>query len=191
MPAVKLVALGGAEHYALALCTVLYWITMLAQANGATRAYRRNIELRFENADLLTQLRSEKARAEDANLAKSEFLAAASHDLRQPIHAQGLFLDVLAATPLSAHQLEVKLAPQANAKHLIYRSRDTTAVVHSDPALVGLILRNLVSNAIRSTERGGMLAVEVRDTCIDTAPERLREAQAIGVPLLHKPVNTD
>ena len=37
-----------------------------------------------------------------ANLAKSRFLAAASHDLRQPIHTQGLFLDVLARTPLNA-----------------------------------------------------------------------------------------
>lgn len=33
--------------------------------------------------------------AEEAVLAKARFLAAASHDLRQPLHAMGLFLDIL------------------------------------------------------------------------------------------------
>ncbi|MFP8836313.1 PAS domain S-box protein, partial [Hydrogenophaga sp. XSHU_21] len=41
---------------------------------------------------LIEDLRSQKDRAESADRAKSVFLAAASHDLRQPIHALGLFL---------------------------------------------------------------------------------------------------
>ena len=36
-----------------------------------------------------------KLSAEEANAAKSRFLAAASHDLRQPLHALGMFADVL------------------------------------------------------------------------------------------------
>lgn len=40
-------------------------------------------------------LKEEKERAEQANLAKSRFLAAASHDLRQPLHALGLFAAAL------------------------------------------------------------------------------------------------
>lgn len=36
-----------------------------------------------------------KNKAESANAAKTRFLAAASHDLRQPVHAIGLFLDAL------------------------------------------------------------------------------------------------
>ncbi|MBI5625603.1 MAG: HAMP domain-containing protein, partial [Nitrosomonadales bacterium] len=43
-------------------------------------------------------------KAEHANIAKSRFLAAASHDLRQPIHAQGLFLGVLSRTELTPYQ---------------------------------------------------------------------------------------
>lgn len=48
-----------------------------------------------------------KQKAEESSQAKSKFLAAASHDLRQPIHAQGLFLSALSSTELSAHQSDL------------------------------------------------------------------------------------
>ena len=48
------------------------------------------IRLRFENLDLVEKLAEEKNRAEDANRAKTKFLAAANHDLRQPVHALSL-----------------------------------------------------------------------------------------------------
>jgi len=51
--------------------------------------------LRFANLDLANDLRVQKDRAEQANLAKSSFLAAASHDLRQPVHALSLFIGAL------------------------------------------------------------------------------------------------
>jgi signal transduction histidine kinase len=43
-------------------------------------------------ADATSELRARKEEAERANLSKSRFLAAASHDLRQPMHALGLFI---------------------------------------------------------------------------------------------------
>jgi PAS domain S-box-containing protein len=54
---------------------------------------RREAQARIE--ELITGLRAQKDRAEAADRAKSVFLAAASHDLRQPIHALGLFLTAL------------------------------------------------------------------------------------------------
>lgn len=54
-----------------------------------------SVRLRFENAALVGQLQVERDRAEAANRAKSRFLAAASHDLRQPVHALGLFASAL------------------------------------------------------------------------------------------------
>jgi CheY-like chemotaxis protein len=170
--------------------------------------------------------------AEQANRAKSKFLAAASHDLRQPMHAQGLFLEVIGRGDLSDTQrkmldnaqatsqastemlntlldfsrieagvvephletftlqtllnkIESELAPQAVAKGLVFRTRETRAVVHSAPMLVELILRNLVTNAIRYTQNGGVLlacrmrgkqvSVEVWDTGIGIEASQHKE----------------
>jgi CheY-like chemotaxis protein len=56
------------------------------------------LRLNFENAELCSDLikreqalETARKEAEQANAAKTRFLAAASHDLRQPIHALGLF----------------------------------------------------------------------------------------------------
>ncbi len=59
------------------------------------RAIERSLSLQFENVDLMERLKEQKDIAESSNIAKSKFLAAASHDLRQPIHALGLFISAL------------------------------------------------------------------------------------------------
>ncbi len=66
------------------------------------RRISESIKLRFENQKLIQRLEAEKQRAEDSQhkaeqavLAKDRFLAAASHDLRQPLHAQSLYLDLI------------------------------------------------------------------------------------------------
>jgi signal transduction histidine kinase len=220
------------------LC-LLYLVALFDQARSSARAARTTIELRFENTGLMEKLHQEtlvaegaRREAEQSNVAKSKFLAAASHDLRQPIHAQGLFLDVLSRTELTPHQRELVVSvgnashasadmlntlldfsrieagviepqlqafrlqpllnkierefePQADAKGLTYRSRENTWAVWSDPALVELILRNLVSNAINYTHHGGLLVagrkqgghavLEVWDTGIGIDPTQQRE----------------
>jgi len=235
----KLWQMDDPAYKTLAGASVLYMVALLGQARNGSRAARRAIALGFENLELVERLRVETDHAQEAqrvadeaNLAKSKFLAAASHDLRQPIHAQGLFLEVLARSKLSPEQadalanaratwqasaemldtlldfsrleagvvepqwqlfalqplfnkIESELAPQADAKGIVYRSRETHAVVHGDPALVGLILRNMVSNAIRYTERGGVLVacrmhgeeavLEVWDTGVGIEPSQHRE----------------
>lgn len=75
------------------------------------RAYRRQviaaILLRLENQDLVVEKARQTQVAEHANLAKSRFLSAASHDLRQPVHALGLFVHRLQQEPLNATQRDL------------------------------------------------------------------------------------
>jgi two-component system, sensor histidine kinase len=56
----------------------------------ANRNFNELVRLRID-------LQEQKEVAERASLAKSQFLAAASHDLRQPVHALGLFVSALRA----------------------------------------------------------------------------------------------
>ncbi len=61
------------------------------------RTLAETVRLRFENLSLITSLEAERDKAQSADRSKSRFLAAASHDLRQPIHALSLFTSTLAA----------------------------------------------------------------------------------------------
>lgn len=69
---------------------------------------RREAQARIH--ELIEGLRSEKDKAEAADRAKSVFLAAASHDLRQPIHALSLFLTSLRSMSQSASVRTADLA---------------------------------------------------------------------------------
>ncbi len=79
----------------LAGMTLVYVGVTLFFARNLHRVLEESLHLRFENIELMEGLRRQKEEAERANLAKSRFLAAASHDLRQPIHALALFTDIL------------------------------------------------------------------------------------------------
>ena len=61
---------------------------------------REDLEQRV--ATVTHELRLKKEEAEAATLAKSRFLAAASHDLRQPTHALGMFIARLGQLPMDA-----------------------------------------------------------------------------------------
>ncbi|VVE46282.1 Sensor histidine kinase RcsC [Pandoraea iniqua] len=60
------------------------------------RMLRRTIFLRLQNEALAGHLAQERDRAQSANQSKTRFLAAASHDLRQPIYALSLLVTRLA-----------------------------------------------------------------------------------------------
>ncbi len=142
----------------------------------------------------------------EANAAKSRFLAIASHDLRQPVTAIGLLLNLaieqlrpgnalvvsmlgkasqavaglegllrglldvsrLDAAPAPAGLQRVPLQPifdaialhehaTAHSRGLRLRFRPTTAIALSERLLLEQMLRNLVANALRYTEAGGVL----------------------------------
>lgn len=169
--------------------------------------------------------------AEHSNIAKSRFLAAASHDLRQPLSALGIYVNLLKGEVLpsgqkilanmsdclgslsellndlldlskldagvvvpnvstfSLSELFANLAsihePEAQLKNLRYKCRASTLTAHTDPVLFKRIIDNLISNAIRYTQSGGVLVacrrrggkhwVEVRDSGVGIHPEHIIE----------------
>jgi len=64
-------------------------------------------DLRARVAEATAGLQRQKEAAERATLAKSHFLAAASHDLRQPLHALGLFVSALAHSESAKREPEL------------------------------------------------------------------------------------
>jgi signal transduction histidine kinase len=64
-------------------------------------------DLRARVAEATAGLQRQKEAAERATLAKSHFLAAASHDLRQPLHALGLFVSALAQSESAKREPEL------------------------------------------------------------------------------------
>jgi two-component system, sensor histidine kinase len=211
------------------LWAAVSWQTLFDRS-GQSLGFRTSVRDITERKLSEDALREAHAEAERANRAKSRFLAAASHDLRQPLQAAHLFaaalkiglreqgdlellgsiedalksanelLDALldvsrldagvlapqirkfAAADL-LDQIETEFSEAAREKQLMLRVLPSSATILTDPTLLGRILRNLVSNALRYTERGRVLvgcrragnrlAIEVLDTGIGIAADKL------------------
>lgn len=102
--AVKLMIVGSAALLGLGIGMLAYLVILHQIMRRAHDAAMGAIMLQFENLDLIDQLREQKEAAEQANIAKSQFLAAASHDLRQPLHALALFTESLQQKTTNAEQ---------------------------------------------------------------------------------------
>ncbi|HEY9198591.1 MAG TPA: ATP-binding protein [Gammaproteobacteria bacterium] len=225
----ELFGAGDSIHLALGIMTLAYVGALSFFGHNINRSLVQSLQLRFENMDLVRELSAQKEQAVQANIAKSRFLAAASHDLRQPLHALTLYTSLLDEVNLNpdAHQVIGRInasihtlrnlfnalldiskleagtlipvredfalqplldrlandfAVDAEQQGLILDIAPSTAILHSDPALLEQILRNYLSNALRYTERGhirvlcsqadGQLRIEVSDTGIGIAPDQ-------------------
>lgn len=130
------------------------------------------------------QLQQAQAAAEAAELAKGRFLAVASHDLRQPAHALGLYTAALRAGPLSPEQAEIGRCMQASlaaletmfASLLDVSRIDAGAVLPQwDTVALAPLLHRLAQEwATEAEDRGLRLAVHVADP----------EALTVSDPLL-------
>ena len=106
---IALLLAGTPEHNQLAALVATYVVLIMVYARWPIRALGDVLRAQVDNQVLVEELRVQKAQAEQASAAKSKFLAAASHDLRQPLHALMLFttaLDEKARDPSLAPILE-------------------------------------------------------------------------------------
>jgi len=117
----RLIFTGDTIHTALASVTLIFLIAQTVFNVKINRGLSSAMELRFENLDLIDQLQAQKAEAERANRAKSRFLAAASHDLRQPLYALTLFVSALEERIRSPDEREIT--------HQIKRSADSLLIL--------------------------------------------------------------
>ena len=191
------------------------------------RVLERTAELEATNR-LLSHA---KAQAEEANLSKTRFLAAASHDILQPLNAARLYTSALLERPIAApeaqlagnlaaslesvediiaalleisrldagamkvdladvamsdmfQQLRIEFEPMARQKGLRLSFAPTLAAARSDKQLLRRLLQNLISNALKYTQKGGVvvgcrkqgadLRLEVWDSGLGIAPEAQR-----------------
>ena len=96
--AARLLTLEGENNVVIAIGSLILLVFFVSLGRIQSRITRESIRLRHENVDLVARLQLEQAVtqsalavAESANKSKSQFFAAASHDLRQPLHALALF----------------------------------------------------------------------------------------------------
>ena len=103
LPAVVRVALDDRPYAGeLAVVMAIIWLVTAALGHNHRQSFEALARLRLAADRLMAQLRAEKEvsdaarlQAEVASRAKTQFFAAASHDLRQPLHALGLFAEAL------------------------------------------------------------------------------------------------
>lgn len=105
--AVGLLQAQGPHASDMAAAVALCGAGLLGVALHQRRRQLRGLVSRAERGSLIEALRRQKHLAEQANRDKSRFLAAASHDLRQPMHALGLFAHALEQSPLDGAQRRV------------------------------------------------------------------------------------
>jgi two-component system, sensor histidine kinase len=92
----------GAIHVYIAAPGAIVLGMALALGRNVNRLIAETLTKRFENLELIEELSQQTAiaeiarvQAETANRSKTQFFAAASHDLRQPLHAMSLFVAAL------------------------------------------------------------------------------------------------
>ena len=196
----------GAAHAALALACGLASALAALLALRLHRRWAAAARAAIMQTDRIRLLEAARDAAIKADQEKSRFLAIASHDLRQPVHAIGLFAATLekrlegsAEQPLVRNltraidgldrsfnvmldisrldagaieprvqqfplrdlfrRLHMHFAGQAEQKGLGLRFSPGGKSISSDPQLLERILGNLVQNAIKYTERGGIVVV--------------------------------
>ncbi len=161
----------------MAAGVILYGLTLFAFSVHFSRRIADSIAIRAENAQLVRQLAS-------ANDAKTRFLMAASHDLRQPLHALGLMSAGLLRMqdPQEIRQLSQTLAGSVQNLNQLFSSILDISRLDSGDLRVNLTTFSLDALVAQ-------LDTEYRALCL--AAERRWECQLESVSVRSDPVQTE
>ena len=175
----------GSEGMTVGLMILFYAIILSILSIRMFRFLSTNQQLTESLDDKVSELtvtagELEKARhsAEDKNRAKSRFLSQASHDLRQPIHAIGLFTASMKATKLKEEQHQMVDSIEKSVEsvtHLLGSMLDISrlelggVVPRPTTAGLGTLIAGLIDQNTKIAERHGCTLRAVESTaCIRT-----------------------
>lgn len=158
----------GTIELSLAVLIALHFWLLVGLASNAWTTFEESVRIRFQERDLNAQLHRALAQANEANQAKTRFLAAASHDLRQPLHTIGLLVAALSLRPVDGRDKEiinllsqVTLALSEQLDQLLDISRLDAGVIPVEHRLVDLheLLRQHHAEMRGTIEEKGLEAI--------------------------------
>jgi len=187
---VRVALVGDQVHWSIAGVMSVVLAFVVGFGHRLNDLLTRSLVIRYENVDLIAELKDRtrcaldaRAAAEAANRAKSQLLAAASHDLRQPLHALGLYVAALAARardaewrPLVTHVESAANALELQFAQLLDLSRlDAGALTpeRGDVALGALFARIRTEFAPQAAARGLTLRIVPTRLVADSDPTLL------------------
>jgi signal transduction histidine kinase len=114
--------MGTLQTYSLVLLVLIYWAAIRSAGKRFNRGQRKTLELQYANAMLIASLTEKTRVALEAVQTKDRFIASAAHDLRQPVHALGLYADWLRAEPDMVAQITPKIVQSTQAVNDLFNS---------------------------------------------------------------------
>lgn len=168
---------------AVGFCLLAALPMMLAIGRQAARRYRSTVNDKIEIGLLLDQQKSYTQRIEQLSAERGRFFGAAAHDLRQPLHAMGLYLSLLRDHPGADERENLLDSLAACAKSLdaqfnaIMGVQETSALISrakAQPTELGALFERLAVQA-RPTAADAGLEFRIGRTSLvaDVAPDIL------------------
>jgi signal transduction histidine kinase len=118
----RMVPVASDDLVALALVFPIFWWLMRMTARRLSDVHRSSLELQYSNQDLIHSLTEQTRALERAVTTKNRFLASTAHDLRQPVHALGLYAEWLADEPAMAPDIAPRIQQSTRAINELFDS---------------------------------------------------------------------
>ncbi len=158
----------------LTVLLLVYLAAITLVSYRSQRLLKTSLALRSENAQLLARAVAEREVAENAQLraeivvaSRSRFLAAASHDLRQPVQALSLFADVLQHQPDESRRAQAISAVGRTAQVLNEMLESLQDVSRLDTGMVTAVPRSVALRRLLDDTALGLKAdAEAHDVAL-------------------------